>query len=82
MQFLDNLSEKAYFGKKTRMDKQKATEILLKKITEWENKPKTDGYEYEKSFIEVMQGLNEELLQLSIGEVSTDRNKKKLFTPN
>lgn len=27
------------------MDKHKATEILLQKITEWENKPKTDGYE-------------------------------------
>lgn len=64
------------------MDKQKATEILLKKILEWESKPKTDGYEYEKSFIEVMQGLNEELLQLSVGEVSKDRNKKKRFKPN
>ena len=38
--------------------------ILLKKIDEWESKPKKDGYEYEKSFIEVMQSLNEKLLQL------------------
>ena len=59
------------------MDKQKATEILLKKIDEWNDKPKNDGYEYEKNFIEVMQGLNEELLQLSIGELPKDRNKKK-----
>jgi hypothetical protein len=41
------------------MDKHKATEILLAKIAEWEAKPKIDGYEYEKSFIEVMRGLNE-----------------------
>lgn len=59
------------------MDKQKATAILLKKIDEWESKPKKDGYEYEKSFIEVMQSLNEELLQLSVGELPKDRNIKK-----
>ena len=64
------------------MDKQKATEILLKKIEEWEQKPKKDGYEYEKSFIEVMQGLNGELLQLSVGEVPKDRNAKKKSNPN
>lgn len=63
------------------MDKQKATEILLKKIEEWEQKPKRDGYEYEKSFIEVMQGLNAELLQLSVGELPKDRNAKKKSTP-
>lgn len=27
------------------MDKDKATEILLQKLSEWENKPKTDGYD-------------------------------------
>jgi hypothetical protein len=59
------------------MDKHKATEILLAKIAEWEAKPKIDGYEYEKSFIEVMRGLNEELFQLSVGELSKDRNLKK-----
>ena len=62
------------------MDKDKATEILFQKITEWENKPKTDGYEYEKSFIEVMRGLNEELFQLSVSKVPQDRNSKKVQT--
>lgn len=32
---------------------------------------------YEKSFIEVMRGLNEELFQLSVGQVPQDRNLKK-----
>lgn len=64
------------------MDRQKAIEILLKKIDEWEQKPKIDGYTYEKSFIEVMQGLNEELLQLSVGELPQDRNKKKACKRN
>lgn len=63
------------------MDKEKATAILLKKIEEWESKPKTDGYEYEKSFIEVMQSLNAELLQLSVGELPQDRNAKKKSKP-
>jgi len=64
------------------MDKEKAIEILLKKIAEWENKPKNDGYEYEKNFIDVMRGLNEELLQLSVGDVPRDRNFKKKSKPN
>lgn len=59
------------------MDKHKATEILLKRLEEWESKPKSDGYEYEQSFIEVMQGLNSELFQLSVGELPKDRNAKK-----
>ena len=63
------------------MDKDKATEILFQKITEWENKPKTDGYEYEKSFIEVMRGLNEELFQLGVSKVPQDRNSKKSPNP-
>ena len=64
------------------MDKQKAIEILSKRIDEWRDKPKNDGYEYEKSFIEVMQGLNEELFQLSVGDLPQDRNKKKACKPN
>lgn len=64
------------------MDKLKAIEILSKKIDEWRDKPKSDGYEYEKSFIEVMQGLNEELFQLSVGDLPQDRNKKKACKPN
>jgi len=56
------------------MDKQKATQVLLQKIAEWEDKPKSDGYEYEKNFLEVIQALNAELLQLSVGEVPKDRN--------
>jgi hypothetical protein len=59
------------------MDKDRAIEVLLSRLSEWESKPQKDGYEYEKSFIEVMQALNADLLQLSIGELSPDRNQKK-----
>jgi hypothetical protein len=61
------------------MDKQKAFEILSKRIEEWDSKPKSDGYEYEKSFIEVMQGLNTDLFQLSVGSLPKDRNEKKKY---
>jgi hypothetical protein len=61
------------------MDKQKAFEILSKRIDEWESKPKSDGYEYEKSFLEVMRGLNTDLLQLSVGALPKDRNEKKKY---
>ena len=59
------------------MNKEAAKAILLEKLEEWESKPKSDGYEYEKSFIEVMKGLNKELYQLSVGDLPKDRNKKK-----
>ena len=59
------------------MNKQEAFEILSKKIDEWESKPKTDGYTYESSFMEMMQELGTDLLQLSIGTLPVDRNAKK-----
>lgn len=32
---------------------------------------------YEKSFLEVMNGLEQELFQLSVGDILQDRNQKK-----
>ena len=66
---------------KSQMDKQKAFEILSKKIDEWENKPKSDGYTYETSFLEIMQELNKDLFQLSVGDLPKDRNGKKKSKP-
>ena len=43
------------------MNKQKAFGILSKKIDEWDNKPKSDGYTYETNFMEIMRSLNTEL---------------------
>jgi hypothetical protein len=62
------------------MDKQRAIAILLNKLEEWDTKSKKDGYEYEENFVDVMQGLNHELFQLSLGELPKDRNKKKVQT--
>ncbi len=73
------MQEDVKLGKKV-MDNQSAIAILTKKLEEWESKPKEDSYQYEKSFVGVMQGLSEELLQLSVGEVPQDRNQKKVQT--
>lgn len=59
------------------MNKDLAHEILSKKLAEWETMPKNDAYEYEKNFLTLMQSLNESLFQLSVGELSIDRNQKK-----
>lgn len=37
----------------------------------------TDGYEYEKSFVEFMRRVSQETLQLSLGEIPGSKNKKK-----
>ncbi len=38
----------------------------------------TDGYEYEKSFVELMRQVSQETLQLSLGEAPKSKDKKKL----
>lgn len=37
-----------------------------------------DFYDYEKGFAAIVQGMNRELLESSIGPVPSDRRKKKL----
>lgn len=48
-------------------------------LREWSKNQsgQTDGYEYEKSFVEMMQRVSKETLQLSVGEVPVSKNKKK-----
>ena len=36
-----------------------------------------DGYEYERSFVELWQRLGQDVLQESMGELPKSRNKKK-----
>ena len=59
------------------MDRTKAFALLTEKPDQWEAKPKTDGYTYEQEFVELMQELNQDLFQLSLGELPKDRNAKK-----
>jgi hypothetical protein len=54
------------------------TSSLLSKIQEWEasQKGQTSAYDYEKTFDQMWQELGKEVLQESLGEIPSDKNKK------
>ena len=59
--------------------KQRATAILEKHLSEWESNPKRmqSGYDYEATYAAMMEKVEQEILQLSVGEVPKDKNLKK-----
>ena len=52
---------------------------LKAEIEAWHAKQQThqDGYEYERSFVELWHKLGQEVLQQSLGPVPKSRNQKK-----
>ncbi|QMU66325.1 MAG: hypothetical protein GKR88_19905 [Flavobacteriaceae bacterium] len=40
------------------------------------------GYDYESTYADMMQKVEQEILQLSVGEVPKDKNVKKNFKPD
>lgn len=65
------------------MDIEKATELFRKKYSDWTKNPEreTNGYNYERTFVEMMQKLEAEVFQYSLGELSANRNTKKKSKP-
>ena len=65
------------------MVSKKTMEDILKKMQqhyqEWERNPQrqSSGFDYEKTFTEMWQKLGKEVLQQSIGEIPSDKNRKK-----
>ena len=61
------------------MDLEQATKIFQENYSKWiDNTEKnSSGYEYERSFVEIMQTIEKELFKDSLGEVSNNRNLKK-----
>jgi len=65
------------------MDKSTLKDGMLSAISEeldlWLDKEKviTDGYEYESEFMQVSRNINRILLSKSLGDASSNRNKKK-----
>ncbi|QTE23315.1 hypothetical protein [Polaribacter cellanae] len=61
--------------------KQQATSLFEKYLSEWESNPKRmeSGYDYESTYAEMMHKLEQEVLQLSVGEIPKDKNVKKNF---
>jgi hypothetical protein len=61
--------------------KEQATTIFKKYLSEWEANPQRmeNGYQYESTYAEMMEKVEQEVLQLSVGEVPKDKNSKKNF---
>jgi len=60
-----------------------AIEIFKKHYTSWyaSQQGQTSGYEYEKSYVDMMSEVGQEVLRASLGEVPKDKNRKKNFKP-
>jgi len=63
------------------MDIDKATAIFRDNYEKWINNDKRNasGYDYEKTFVEMMESLGGEVFQESVGELPESRNFKKKF---
>ena len=61
------------------IDKEKMANRLKEMLAQWENNPERmkNGFQYEKTFVDMIRVFEKELFQESIGEVSRDKNAKK-----
>ncbi len=61
------------------MDYGKISKSVEGKLKKWfdSQKGQTSGYEYEKTFVELMRGISQEIFQESLGKIPGSRNKKK-----
>jgi len=63
------------------MDIDKATNLFRENYISWLNNPDRmkNGYNYEKTFVEMMQEFESEIFKESLGDIPTNRNLKKKF---
>ncbi len=61
------------------MDINKATIIFRANYEKWitNEKRNNSGYDYEKTFVDMMESLGKEVLQDSVGDLPENRNLKK-----
>jgi hypothetical protein len=61
------------------IDKEKMTARLKEMLDQWESNPERmkNGFQYEKTFVDMIRVFEKELFQESIGGLSKDRNSKK-----
>lgn len=64
-------------------NKEKAIAVLESYYSQWENN--TDrmqsGYDYERTFVEMMQKVQREVFQSSLGAIPQNKNSKKNYFP-
>lgn len=63
--------------------KAKALAIFEKHYEQWESDPARmeNGYQYESTYAAMMEKVEREILQLSLGKVPKDKNLKKNSRP-
>jgi hypothetical protein len=63
------------------MDIENATELFREKYISWLKNPDRlkNGYNYEKTFVAMMQELESAVFQDSLGDIPSSRNLKKKF---
>ncbi len=61
------------------MDESLLSELITRKIKQWHQSQQgqTDGYEYERSFNEMIQSIGKDILQQSIGTLPGNHKLKK-----
>ena len=64
--------------------KEQATAIFEKHLSEWESNPKRmeNGYQYEATYAAMMEKVEQEVLQLSVGTTPKNKNLKKNSKPD
>ena len=64
-------------------NKEKALQVFESYYSQWENGPErmSNGYDYERTYVEMMQKVQQEVFQSSIGEVPKNKNIKKNSRP-
>lgn len=61
------------------MDEQKISKMIQKEVSAWfaGQQGQTDGYEYERTFVECWRSVGKKVLQESLGRIPGSKNKKK-----
>lgn len=61
------------------MDEVKIAELVKKEVSAWfsSQQNQTDGYEYERTFVECWRSVGRKVLQESMGKIPGSKNEKK-----
>ena len=64
-------------------DIEKATALFKEKLTQWYDNKEKEGsaYEYEKTYVETMHRIEQDVLQIMSGTKAKSRNAKKKSKP-
>ncbi len=62
-----------------KMEEEKIVEMVKKEVAEWfaSQQQQTDGYEYEKTFVECWRAIGQKVFQESLGKIPGSKNEKK-----